>query len=82
MLVSPPCERGGSRVVVLLRCFPRDGRSGRYSSAGCRGAVALEGRGVCLGQRRCIVTQRRDAVVRAGPRNDKGGGFAMVIIIF
>ena len=48
VLMCPPCGRGGSRVVALLRCFSRDGRGGRCSSAGCGGAVALEGRGVYL----------------------------------
>ena len=54
MLVSPPYGRGGSRVVALLRCLSRDGRGGRCSSAGCSGAVTLEGRAsIYLGQRRC-----------------------------
>ena len=47
VFVSPPCGRGGSRVVVMLHCFSRS-CSGRCSSAGCGGAVALEGRGVYL----------------------------------
>ena len=48
MLRSPPCGRGGSQVVALLHCFSRDGRSGICSSAGCGGAVALEGRDIYL----------------------------------